>query len=381
MILEIPRRRRFTQSLPTYDGPVAVASNMASKRKSVKILLPIFFFILTIYGLWVTQRHNSAFPRKSYHLIPWTWPSRVENYDFQILPGEQACADGSIERYNAPGLTQDIPRVVHFTWGLKGDGAFTFALYLAIRAAQTSIKPSAIKIHYTHLDRENRWFKALESNLTLIYHDPADYLDAAGFGAGGNRKQWHVAHVADVLRLEILRDEGGIYLDADAYALQSFDAILRGARDVVMAHEGGNRYGMANAVIVAKKGAPFIERWLKEYVNFDEQDWNWHSVVLPKRLADQNPEEICALSPMAFFWPLWTDSHIEYMHALLNKEEAREVEARLGKFGGALHQEQLVYHAWSHNSFERFVERLTPDVIRRENTRFNILMRRFLSDE
>ena len=278
-------------------------------------------------------------------------------------------------------MTKDIPHVVHFTWGLKGDGAFTFALYLAIRAALESIRPQELKVHYTRLDRENKWFKKLAANITLVHHDPADYLDAAGYGAGGRRKGWHVAHVADVLRLQILRDEGGIYLDADAYALQPFDNILRGARDVVMAHEGGNRYGTANAVIVAKKHAPFIERWLVEYESFDEQDWNWHSVVLPKRLAKQHPKEVCTLSPTAFFWPLWTESHVDYMHKTLSKDEARELEVRVHKNEGALYEDQLVYHAWSHNSFERYVERLTPDIIRDEDTRFNILMRRFLPDD
>ena len=305
----------------------------------------------------------------------------MENHNLQSLPVERACADGSIARHNAPDVTADVPRVVHFTWGLKGDGAFTFALYLAIRAAQINIEPIEVKIHYTHLDRQNPWFKALEPNLTLVHHDPALYLDAAGFGTQSNRKDWHVAHVADVLRLQVLLDEGGIYLDSDAFALQPFDKILRGARDVVMAHEGGNRYGMANAVIVAKKGAPFIKRWLGDYTGFNEQDWNWHSVVLPKRLADRHPEELCALSPTTFFWPLWTESHIEYMHASLTKEEAKEVENRVERYDGALYAEQLVYHAWSHNSFERFVKRLTPRIIQEEDTRFNILMRRFLPED
>ncbi|MCJ1333553.1 hypothetical protein MMC10_010253 [Thelotrema lepadinum] len=355
---------------------------MAAKRRPLKHILLATLGLLTIAFFWFTRRHNTEFPRdKKYQLVPWSWQRQVESYDLQSLPLEKACADGSIEPHNAPDVSAEIPRIVHFTWGLKGDGAFNFALYLAIRAAQTSIQPTEVKIHYTHLDRENEWFHALEKDLTLVYHDPAEYLDAAGLGAQGHRKEWHVAHVADVLRLQILRDEGGIYLDSDAYALQPLDNILRGSRDVVMAREGGNRYGMANAVIVAKKGAPFINRWLKEYEGFDEQDWNWHSVVLPKRLADQHPDEICALSPTAFFWPLWTESHVEYMHTLLSAEEAREVERRMESNGGALYKEQLVYHAWSHNSYEMFIERLTPKVIREEDTRFNILMRRFLPHE
>ena len=185
--------------------------------------------------------------------------------------------------------------------------------------------------------------------------------------------------MSDVLRLQVLLSTGGIYFDSDVYALQSFDTILQGARDAVLGHEGGNRYGLCNAIIVAKPKSRFVARWLEEYESFSEQDWNYHSVVLPKKLANQYPDDLCALSPTAFFWPLWTESHVEYMHEELTMEEAGRVEAEVENNGGGLYGNQLAYHAWSHNSFERFVERLTPEIIREENTRFNILMRRFLN--
>ena len=352
---------------------------MLVSRRSLKLFLTLLF--ITLY-LWSIKRPNAEHPRdKYYQLVPWRWPTRVENYNFEVLASERACADGSIERFNSPGMPPNIPRTVHFTWGLKGDGEFNFAVYLAIRAALLSIRPDVLKVHYTRIARDNIWFRQLEANITLVQHDPAEYLDAAGFGADGHRKNWDVAHIADILRLQILQTEGGIYLDSDVYALRSFDKILQGARDVVMAHEGGNRFGMANAVIVAKKGASFVNRWLKEYAGFDEQDWNYHSVVLPKKLATEHLKEICAMSPTAFFWPLWTESHIDYMHTPLSKIEAQEVKARIAKYGGVLYEDQLVYHAWNHGSYEQYVKRLTPEIMRSEDTRFNILMRPFLPDD
>lgn len=350
-----------------------------SKKRPGRFLHPAGIFIIIVLILYLSaHRPNDEFPRdKFYQYNPFAWQTRVENYNFRTTVSEQQCFNGTIPPHVDPTLAPSIPKIVHFTWGLKGDGAFTFPLYLAIKAALVTIQPDELKIHYTHIDRDNPWFLKLERNLTLVHHNTDDILSAAGLATTDSHR-WHVAHVSDVLRLQILAAEGGIYLDSDAYALQPFDNILRGARDVVLAHEGGNRYGMANAVIVAKRGARFIHRWLARYESFNERNWNYHSVVLPKKLADRYPLEMCALSPTAFFWPLWTDSHVEFMHKPLSLEEAVEVENRARRYGGALYRDQLVYHAWSHQSYERYMARLTPEIIMEEDTRFNILMRRFI---
>ena len=352
---------------------------MPKKKRPARFLQPAAIFTVIVFLLYLSAcRPNEELPRdKLYQYNPFAWQTRVENYNFQTTVSEQQCFNGTIPPNPDSTTLPTIPRVVHFTWGLKGDGAFTFPLYLAIKAALATIQPDEVKIHYTHLDRDNAWFLKLEHNLTLVHHDTDDIISSTGLSTRDSM-YWHVAHVSDVLRLQVLAAEGGIYLDSDAYALQPFDSILSGARDVVLAHEGGNRYGMANAVIVAKKGARFVQRWLGRYESFNNRNWNYHSVVLPKKLADRYPLEMCALSPTAFFWPLWTDSHVEFMHKRLDADEVLEVENRMRRYGGALFEDQLVYHAWSHQSYDRYMSRLTPEIVLEEDTRFNILMRRFI---
>lgn len=179
------------------------------------------------------------------------------------------------------------------------------------------------------------------------------------------------------MRLHVLLAQGGVYLDSDAYILRPLNHLFEGARDVYMGHEGGNRWGLCNGVIMAKAGTPFIARWLDEYASFDNSRWNDHSVYLPKTLATKHPDEICTLSPSAFFWPMWTKATVGWMHKPLDKEEAAAVESQIAKNGGSLFEGQLIYHAWAHPSAE-YLGRLTPEIIRDEDTRFNILMRRFL---
>ena len=51
----------------------------------------------------------------------------------------------------------------------------------------------------------------------------------------------HYAHRADVLRLKLLYEHGGIYLDLDMVALRSFDPLLH--HDVVMSRELDGKIG------------------------------------------------------------------------------------------------------------------------------------------
>lgn len=65
--------------------------------------------------------------------------------------------------------------------------------------------------------------------------------------------------------MEILSREGGIYLDTDVYVLKSFTDLLNSPRDILLGHEGGNRYGLCNAVIVSRPGSRFMEIWRESY--------------------------------------------------------------------------------------------------------------------
>lgn len=274
---------------------------------------------------------------------------------------------------------QPISKTVHFIWGLKeGRGSharFGFLEYLSIRSALIAIKPKEVIIHHAALDKSSIWFKKLERRITLQYHDPKKDKVLI------KTKGWQAAHRADLLRLEILKGKGGIYLDLDVLALRSFDTLLKGSRDMVMGMEGGNRAGMANAVIISRPNAKFLDRWIESYSSFSPNtEWNYHSVTLPLAMSKQFPDEICALSPTGFFWPTWTNVHVEFMHTVLEKEEKEKTEREIEKYQGALFDGQLAYHAWSQMAWDRYLKFLTPEKIKSEDTRFNMLMRRFLED-
>jgi hypothetical protein len=72
----------------------------------------------------------------------------------------------------------------------------------------------------------------------------------------------HVAHKADVVRLEVLLKYGGIYLDMDVLALKSFDELRQ--FPMVLGQEGLDGFiGLANAVIVAHSSSSFLQQWFQ----------------------------------------------------------------------------------------------------------------------
>ncbi|MCJ1282110.1 hypothetical protein MMC26_001433 [Xylographa opegraphella] len=307
-----------------------------------------------------------------YHLNPFLYEHIVETYDFRTTFEEQQCFDGSTgNRAEA----EPIPSVVHFIWGLKhGKGShshFGLIEYLSIKSALMVLRPTQVKLHYASLDQSSEWFLKLKDNVTLVYHDPDR-------GVLGKTWGWQAAHRADLLRLQILSEEGGIYMDLDVFAIQSLDTILSCQKDIIMGHEGGNRAGLANAVIVSRRGSTFVDRWIGTYDNFSTQEWNYHSVTLPKSLALSYPEEICTLSPVAFFWPTWSYKHLKYMHRSLSPAEVSGTKEDLLANSGALFKNQLAYHAWSQLAWDPYLKDLTPELIRMHDTRFNMMVRHFL---
>lgn len=334
-------------------------------------IVTIVAFILAIFAIWNRSNVQSA-TSEFYHDNPISNERKIGTYDFIEFEEELMCFRGL---NSITSIFNPIPNVVHFHYGLRPKGSeLPFMVYLAIRSALVTLKPDVVKLHYSYLNMENEWIQKLGNSITLVYHDPDGLL------RGVSKTKWAVQHLSDVLRLDILRKEGGIYLDSDVFALRSFDSIRNSPRDIVLGHEGGDRSGLCNAIILARPASSFLERWIASYDSFKISEWNEHSVKWPKSMSSSHPDEICTLSPVAFFWPTWTYMHIKYMHDPINEEEARAVRYALETHGGALYTEQLAYHAWHSMAWGKYMRHLTPQSIREDDTRFNIMVRRFLED-
>jgi hypothetical protein len=245
-----------------------------------------------------------------------------------------------------------------------------YAQFLALKAAILRMNVSSIQLHTTGINERNLWWDKLRSHVTLR---PLDWRAYFPVGSDPSTKGFLLPHQADFLRLAILREEGGIYLDLDMYVLEPFSTLLENPRDAIMGHEGGNRYGLCNAVIISRPQSEFIRRWEKAYLGFNPRYWNYHSVRIPKQLQVLHPDLICPLSPTTFFWPTWAEKHVAYMHGeVLTGHEKTSFEAKVKKTGGAMYDNQLAFHAVA---AKQYLGSLTPEIVAGRDTRFNMLLR------
>src|SRR5947209_9030420 len=245
-----------------------------------------------------------------------------------------------------------IPKILHYCFGMACDfGGKPLGLVPHVRVASAirHIKPEAVYLYFEY-EPSGPWWDLTRTIVSPVKIEAPREI----FG----RSVTHPAHRADVVRLQKLRELGGIYLDADVLVHRSFDDLLDNS--AVLGCEGFDMANpkMANAIILAEPNAPFVERWLSEYRSFrgDEGYWNEHSVVLPARLAREHPQEITVLPPRAFYWPLWTESHIKWLFASADPIPIAEPYAN---------------HLWASFAWRSYLANLMPRQVRTVDTNFH----------
>lgn len=253
-----------------------------------------------------------------------------------------------------------IPKTLHYNFGLGADfGGKPWSLvhHVCLRSAIERIAPDEAYLYYEY-EPGGPWWRLSRGLVTLVkVQAPRE-----AFG----RSLQHVAHRSDVLRLNKLIEYGGIYLDADILVQRSFDDLL--CHSAVLGQQGltDSKVGLANAVILAEPEAPFLKRWLEQYRSFRSQGldeyYNEHSVKVPAELAGLYPEDVHVLPQTAFYWPLWTPEHLEWIFASNRRVDTGDSYAT---------------HLWESHAW-KYLEGLTPGQVRRQNTNFAVWVRPYL---
>jgi len=247
-----------------------------------------------------------------------------------------------------------IPKILHHTFGMARDfGGKPWSLvhHVCLSSAVERIRPDQTFLYY-EFEPYGPWWELSRKLVTPVRIEAPRSI----FG----RKLTHVAHRADVVRLQMLIEHGGIYLDADVLVQKSFDDLL--AHRTVLGREGSE--GLANAVILAEPRSSFLCRWLEEYRSFQgglpgTPDWNFHSVHLPAKIAQAHPREVTILPPSAFYWPLWTEDHLQWIF-----ESTRPI----------FQDHVYANHLWENFAW-KYLEDLTPGRVRSIDTNFHVWAR------
>ena len=80
----------------------------------------------------------------------------------------------------------------------------------------------------------------------------------------GNKPIIKTAHKADKLRMEILFEKGGIYLDIDTICIKPWKHLL--TNKVVLGNE--IQKGICNAIMFTEPKTVFFRDWIRNYANY-----------------------------------------------------------------------------------------------------------------
>lgn len=120
-------------------------------------------------------------------------------------------------------------------------------------------------------------------------------------------------HMVDFLRLELLYQNGGIYLDIDTICVKAFDDLLNNV--CVMGEEYGRQstqekkelIGLCNAVILSERNSSFIRLMLDSFHEDYRPGWNYNCVVKPYQIYVKFPDLVNVQPQSSFFKYSWDE--------------------------------------------------------------------------
>ena len=113
-----------------------------------------------------------------------------------------------------------IPNTLHFVFGMAPDfGGKPFSLvhYLSVKSAVELNKPTAAILHFQY-EPQGEWWEKAKPFLTLNKIVAPDSFKG--------QPLYHVAHKADIVRLQALKETGGVYLDLDTISVRPLTELL-----------------------------------------------------------------------------------------------------------------------------------------------------------
>lgn len=247
-----------------------------------------------------------------------------------------------------------IPKIIHFIYGLDANFSnkpFCFFHYLSVLSAK-HLNKCEVFLHFKYEPENNIWWEKTKL-LTIIRK--IDYIPSEICG----KKIIFPEHSCDFLRLSILKEYGGIYLDIDTICNKPFDDLL--GHECVMGIETfkGEVNGLCNAVILAVPNNKFIQLWLDEYSYFDPNDWNLMAVRTPFKLSKKHPELIHVVDEYSFFKFDW--------HTIIGIFNGDECAC-----------DGYVIHLWESKIYHPILKHITRESIYETDSLFNTISRRYL---
>ena len=188
-----------------------------------------------------------------------------------------------------------IPNVVHLVWFSDTKRKLKFIEYLCLKSILVVLQPEKIRIHGDNQPNCDYWRELSKNSKIEWVQRERNY-----FKFGQNFTNSPIQHLADIARLEILYEEGGIYSDFDILWVKKLDDLRKIDVDLIAANditsyclEFPNNIQIGAFLAPAK--SEFLIKWLHAYrdkYHLFPGDYAAVSMCEPYKLYEKYPKKV-----------------------------------------------------------------------------------------
>ncbi|KAK6963378.1 glycosyltransferase family 32 protein [Biomphalaria glabrata] len=193
--------------------------------------------------------------------------------------------------------TTKVPKIVYFL--TFGDYEFHLRHYVAIVAAQRHVDPLALYIIGDQEPLGIYWSLVLRDvpGVRFVYREPPRQMS-------GHQIRF-VQHKSDLVRLQTLYFNGGIYLDTDMVILRNIDQLLD---NELTAGVIDANFRIGNGFILSQRGNSFIKEWYQLYkTEYEQNSWGYNSMKVPFMLYQNDTSRLVEIGDK-IYRPHWREN-------------------------------------------------------------------------
>lgn len=207
-----------------------------------------------------------------------------------------------------PKISGGIPKIIHFIY-LGGRPICNYHYRCIMSAILYMPSDYRILIHCSEEPVDNDYWNQIKtiSRVEIVKVIAPEEFD--GF------KLTYIQYKADILRLTILYEYGGIYLDTDMLIIKNFEELFLSNKDFYISRETSDG-GLINSFLATKPKNEFIKLWLEGFKSgLRMNNWAYHIRETNKIMLDKNPHYMIKYNiqilPYHHFFPVhWTERSV-----------------------------------------------------------------------
>jgi FkbM family methyltransferase len=184
----------------------------------------------------------------------------TNNSDSELPDNIKNAAIANIGMLYGDDPCSSIPKIIHLLY--FGETEFYNFHHRCVHSMLQYMPNYEIRIYNAKEPVGNAFWDDIKKQARVSIHkmDPPLFYD--GF------ELKHFQYKADVVRLELLYEHGGVYLDLDMLITRPFDKVFSSGHSFYISEEranGGGNGALINAFLAAKPKNEFIKLWLNEF--------------------------------------------------------------------------------------------------------------------